>query len=303
VNDIDLLAMAAAILAGLSLLSFAAVIGSVFQRRAVTRRLRAFVEPVVVRPDEGRSRIRRWLFAIGERVARILHPAILRRLTLQSHRAGEPYGLVMEELLGLRVVLAVFGILISLVFFRAGDSGRVLGFAFLFIGLLSVDLGLTRAASARRRLVERDLPNFIDLVHLTLVAGLGLDPAFTMIATRSRGPLSDEVMRYLRLVNELGVGRRQALQDMALRCNSPEVTFFAEAVAQAIESGSGLVGTLQGQSRLLREARQRGAEANAQRAPIRMMFPMVAFILPVVMMIILGPVILRLMGAFSNRPL
>lgn len=277
------------------LLLLAAATGAMRHRR-LRRRLREVTAPVapISRPRQPRLLApAAWL---GGHLAELLPERAIEALALQRQRAGEPAGLTLEQLLGMRVVLATCGI--SLAALLLGGLGGWLGsVAAVIVSLLAVaglDGWLVGRAAARKKRIERDLTIFVDLLHLALASGMALDPATATIAERARGPLADEVRRYLSAMSELGMSRRAALEALARRVGSPQLGYFTESLAHASETGAGLMPTLASQARLLRDAKRRAAESSAQRAPIRMMFPMTLFILPVLMLVVLGPVALRL---------
>lgn len=292
----DAFPVLAAIQAALACLLLAAAAAGEVRRRRLRRRLREVTAPVEL---TRRPRLPRFLAPaewLGGHLALLLPDRVTEALALQLQRAGDPAGLTMEHLLGLRVIVTTSGLYLAALLQReiGGWPGVVVAAIVAMLAVAGLDGWLLGRAAERKKRIERDLTIFVDLLHLALASGMALDPATATIAERARGPLADEARRYLAAMSELGMPRRAALVAMALRVGSPQLSFFTESLAHATETGAGLMTTLASQARLLRDVRRRAAESSAQRAPIRMMFPMTLFILPVLMLVVLGPVALRL---------
>jgi tight adherence protein C len=160
---------------------------------------------------------------------------------------------------------------------------------------------LSRYHAQRRRAILRDLPTVMDLLVLSLEAGMALDRALRTVTEEYHSALSDEIRRVLRDV-DLGVSRGRAFEEMALRVGLDEVRSLSRAIVQSEELGVSLVTVMRTQSREVRVARRRAAEAEALRAPVKMLVPLVVFILPTLFMLLLGPVALRAAGALSGVP-
>jgi Flp pilus assembly protein TadB len=147
---------------------------------------------------------------------------------------------------------------------------------------------LPGAAGRRRRALLRALPDAIDLMTISLSAGMGFQGALVEAARRTAGPLREELDLVLRDV-QLGTSRREALRALAARCGLDELGNFVAAVLQAEELGSPMRDTLQAQAGLLRQHRRHRAEERARRATILMLVPMVAFIFPALVVVLIGP--------------
>ncbi len=298
----SLFAFAAAVMAGMA--AFLAVPGWAWavRRRVLRERLARFVRPADAPPPvPGPAPWLRPVRGLGGLLARRLGEGPLAAARLRLHRAGEPGGLTVEDTLGLRAICAAVGIALAAVGGRAEPPfGPALALLSLALGASPVDAFLAVRASARRREVRRALPDFVDLLYLCLGAGMGFDNAAATIAARMPGPLSAELRRYLSEVGELGASRAAALTAMAARVGSDELTLFANAVIRSMEMGAGLLNTAGAQARLLRHERRQHADAMARRAPIHMLVPMTLLILPVLMLVVLGPVMLRLLGAMKG---
>jgi tight adherence protein C len=231
-------------------------------------------------------------------IQRLLPERVSQALRRQITRAGQPGGLSSEGWLSLRIGVAAVAVVCAAAFSSAAKGGP-LGLAgaalVLLLGLFSCDLYLLSRTGARIRKAEAELPTVLDLVSLSMAAGMGFDIALETILIRLRGPLAAELRRYLRDTNELGLARETALLDLSDRLgNAPDIHAFIDAINRANALGTGLLTAVSGQASLLRQERRRRAAASAQRAPVRMLIPMTLFMLPVLMMIVIGPIALRL---------
>jgi tight adherence protein C len=145
----------------------------------------------------------------------------------------------------------------------------------------------------------RDLPTVMDLLVLSLEAGMGLDRAMRTVIRDYSSVLSQELRRVLSDV-DLGTSRAQAFERMALRVGIDDLRALSRAILQSEELGVSLVGVMQSQAREVRISRRRAAEAEALRTPIKMLIPLIVFILPTLFMLLIGPVALRAGVALSG---
>jgi tight adherence protein C len=171
----------------------------------------------------------------------------------------------------------------------------------LLIGWFGIDAMLLRAHAQRRRSILHDLPTVMDLLVLSLEAGMGLDRALRTVTHEYHSALSDEIRRVLHDI-DLGVGRGEAFERMAMRVGLEDLRSLSRAIVQSEQLGVSLVSVMHTQSREVRLSRRRAAEAEALRAPIKMLIPLVIFILPTLFMLLLGPVGLRAAAALGGAP-
>lgn len=160
-------------------------------------------------------------------------------------------------------------------------------------GVLLPLVWLRRRVRTRKTAIWKQLSDGFDLITVCVEAGLGLDAALRQVATRLRGPLPQELALTLRQVG-MGRQRREALDDMAYRIDVPEVTTFVNAIIQAEQLGTSLGRVLRSQATSLRVHRRQRAEENARRAPVKMVFPLVLFIMPTFFIVTVGPVVVHL---------
>ncbi|HEX6491769.1 MAG TPA: type II secretion system F family protein [Gaiellaceae bacterium] len=181
----------------------------------------------------------------------------------------------------------------------AGGVG-VLAFAAALggIGFLAPDFMVGSRARKRRDTIKSQLPDALDLLAVSVEAGLGFDGAISKLTDHMEGPLAEEFGLTL---NEIRIGetRQDALKKLSERCDTPEVSGFTRAIAQADQLGISLGRILRVQAADSRLRRQAAAEEKAMKAPIKMLFPTVIFIFPAMFLVILGPAFLNLSKIFG----
>jgi tight adherence protein C len=223
-------------------------------------------------------------------------------LAARVDRAGLANGLPTLELLGWKAVGVVLGAAIGLLAVaQFGPLGLIVLVLGTLIGWFGIDAILARFYRQRRRAIVRALPTMMDLLVLSLEAGMGLDRALRTVIVEYQSPLSAEVQRVLNDM-DLGIGRGAAFERMAQRVGLEDLQSLSRAIVQSEELGVSLVGVMQNQSREVRLSRRREAEAEALRAPIKMLIPLVIFILPTLFLMLLGPVGLRAGAAMGGGP-
>lgn len=168
---------------------------------------------------------------------------------------------------------------------------------FVFMGYSLPRMWLKGKVKAKQKAVIVALPDALDLITTCVEAGLGLDAALQRVGEKSEGPLADELQHMLRDVS-MGKLRREAMQEMGERIGVDELTNFINAIIQAEQLGVGIAQVLRVQSDALRTARRQKAERQAHEAPIKMIFPLVLFIFPSFLAVILGPAAIRIAQAF-----
>ena len=159
---------------------------------------------------------------------------------------------------------------------------------------------LTLKARSRRERVQADLPDALDLLAVSVEAGLGFDGAVAKLSEHMEGPLAEEFGLTLSEMR-IGESRQEALKRMAERVDAPELSAFVRAIIQADQLGTTLGRILRVQAADSRLRRQAAAEERAMKAPIKMLFPTVLFIFPAMFLVILGPAILNIQELFWQR--
>jgi tight adherence protein C len=221
---------------------------------------------------------------------RLIAAGLGHRLTPTSFLAIKGGGIVGSVLLG--ILLASAGLL-------PVGNGLIFGLVGGALAFLLPDFVLGRMVRTRRANMLVQLPEVLDLLTVSVEAGLGFDGALARITERSKGPLLEELSIVLHEMR-IGESRIQALKNFAERLDMPETTSFARSIIQAEQLGMALGRILRVQAHDSRQKRQMWAEEKAMKAPIKMLFPTVIFIFPAMFIVILGPAMLQLVKLFKG---
>jgi len=200
---------------------------------------------------------------------------------------------------GLAGLFITFGLLMTITGAMSPVFGLMIGLMGAAIGFIAPDFVINNRIRSRRDLMRADLPNVLDLLCVSVEAGLGFDQALSKLSERMEGPLVDEFSLVLHEMR-IGQSRSAALKNLSERVDAPEVSQFARAIIQADQLGIALSRILRVQSQDMRVRRQLAAEEKAMKAPVKMLFPTVIFIFPSMFVVALGPAALNLMKTFAG---
>jgi tight adherence protein C len=231
----------------------------------------------------------------------LLPTTFVARTSRQLLAAGSPVSTQAYFTIVLFSALLV-PVAFALLMTAMGSDGTVTMLAVIFLavfGLILPFIWLRRTVRNRKLAIWRRLPDMFDMVTVCVEAGLGLDAALRQVSTKLKGPLAEEIALTLRQVG-MGRPRREALEDMVYRIDVPEVTTFVNAIIQAEQLGTSLGRVLRAQSFSLRVARRQRAEEIARRAPIKMVFPLVLFIMPAFFIVTVGPMVIHFVNYLNG---
>jgi tight adherence protein C len=164
------------------------------------------------------------------------------------------------------------------------------------LGYFAPDVVLIGRAQARQQIIQRELPDVLDQITVSVEAGLGFDAALAQAGRNGKGPLAEELARTMQDV-AIGVPRLKALAGLLERTDVPDLRHFVLAVKQAEQYGVPIAQVLRVQSTDLREKRRQRAEEQAMKIPVKIVFPLVFCILPALFVVILGPAGMRVADA------
>jgi tight adherence protein C len=223
-----------------------------------------------------------------------------KRIELQRKLRNAGVDVKPQSLLAFKGAFTLAGVLVILLGGGAASMPLlVVGLLLFIIGFMGADFWLNSRIRNRRDDMERALPDTLDLLTVSVEAGLGFDAAVSKVCEKMHGPLIDEfdvVAREIRV----GETRRQALRNLGDRVESDDLRSFARSIIQADELGTSLGRTLKVQADDMRIRRQLTAEEKAMKAPVKMLFPTVLFIFPAMFIVILGPASLNILAALSD---
>jgi tight adherence protein C len=234
---------------------------------------------------------------------RLVRADTAQKLQYRLNIAGNPPAWDVNRIIGLKVLgLAVLGVLGFLYllgqdwpFYRVVlATGLIAGFGYVLPNVLLYNAGQKRAT-----LMRNALPDAMDLLTVSVEAGLGFDAAVSRVAKNGDGPLNQEFSRLLQEM-QLGVGRVHAMRLMSERTSLPDLKSFCSAMVQADSLGIPIARVLRIQSQEMRTKRRQRAEEKAQQVPVRIMIPLVLFILPCIFIVILGPAGVSIATTFSE---
>jgi tight adherence protein C len=248
---------------------------------------------------------------------RIIYPAIdslsgfvtqftpARALERTRHRlelADNPGNLTPANFLTIRFVtmFVLGGLMLGLMLIGRAPLNRRIIFTVVVtvLGFYLPALWLASRIKRRQRAIVRQLPDTLDLLTICVEAGLGLDQAIQRVVDKSDNEMARALARYLQEIR-LGRSRREALTALADRMDVPDVTTFVAAVTQATDLGVSMARILRVQADQMRIRRRQRAEQEAQRAPLKMAFPLAFLIFPAILIVLLGPAALALMDALG----
>ena len=240
---------------------------------------------------------------LGNMAVNLLPPAFIARIRRRLVAAGEPLSLpaFFTMVLVTSTLLPAAFFVVAWVVTDGSPPAAVYVFIPLFVvvGALLSLTWLSRRVRARQLAIWKSLPDAFDLITTCVEAGLGLDASFRLVSEKLVGPVSEEFAELLREV-AMGKARRDALKDMAERTGVADLETFAYAIVQAEELGTSLGTVLRVQAGQLRVRRRQRAEEEARRAPAKMVFPLVFFILPSMFVVILGPVLIEVFEVLAD---
>ena len=239
--------------------------------------------------------------AMARVVLRVSPKATLDGINTKLLQAGLGRRLSPTAYLAAKGVMSIGGLFLGLTLAGAMASppskSLLITGGLAFMGFFVPDSVLTFKMKARRERIQAELPDALDLLAVSVEAGMGFDGAITKLTEHMDGPLADEFALTLGEIR-IGESRQEALRKMGERVGSPEMSSFTRAVVQADQLGISLGRILKLQAAEARNRRQAAAEERAMKAPIKMLFPTVIFIFPAMFIVILGPAFLNLSKLF-----
>jgi tight adherence protein C len=266
--------------------------------------------------EMGRSFLHRLLGPVlqrmGTRMKSKANNAAGQQIRDMLEQAGHPLGMNYPEFMALKMLSLLTFVIIAIV----SGPGAVSGFLRImeipadaqlttmgillyicilaFLGFAGPGFWLRRTVDKRIKQIRKSMADVVDLIVLSIEAGLGFDMAVGEAVNKTKGPLSDELRRVL---DEVRVGKPQgdAFRDMAARVKMSDMSLLVAAIDQASKTGIGLANALRLQAQEIRERRMAFIKEQAGKLPVKMMLPLVLFIFPALFIVILGPAAVQIM--------
>ncbi|MGD8200779.1 type II secretion system F family protein [Ornithinimicrobium sp. W1679] len=289
-----LAAVAIALAVPLAVWSFTAAPGAGRERALHNLQRDLPVAPGEERSGDGHSGI------LG--LARRLTPAgSVHRLDGLLAQAGRPTAWPLERVLVTKLLGAVVAVALASLLLLSGPSIRMALLAIFIVAFVWFlpDLLLYNTAIKRRQAIALALPDTLDQLTIAVEAGLGFESALAHVSRNSRGPLAQEFLRTLQDI-QVGLPRREAYTRLTERVDVVDLRRFVRAIIQAEQHGVSIARVLATQAREMRIKRRQRAEEKAMKIPVKVVFPLVLFILPALFIVILGPAVINTLETFSN---
>ena len=205
--------------------------------------------------------------------------------------AGRPASWSLDKVVLYKPIGLAFGLFFLFVMVTKG-SGLLVVFGLLMVplGYFVPDLLIYNLAIKRQQQLQKELPDLLDQIVISIEAGVGFEQALSRAGERNTGPLADEVLRLTQDMT-VGLSRREAYMALADRTTVDDLRNFCRAVVQAEEYGISIASVVRSQAVELRHARRMRAEAEAQKVPVKILIPLMLCVLPVLFVIVLGPAV------------
>jgi tight adherence protein C len=233
---------------------------------------------------------------------------IARRLVSEKNKkkldhlhalAGRPAAWPVDRLLVLKPALVLVLALLGALLLTRQVSGGLIALTVLIsvVGYFVPDLLLYSRGIERQTAIGLELPDTLDQMLIAVEAGLGFEAAMARAGENGKGPLADELIRTLQDMR-VGMSRKHAYQALSRRTNVPDLNAFVRAVVQADAYGISISAVLRTQAKEMRVKRRQRAEEKAMQIPVKVLFPLMLFILPVLFIAVLGPTVITVMTNF-----
>jgi tight adherence protein C len=181
-------------------------------------------------------------------------------------------------------------------------ANKIVGFSLIAfsLGAAIPYLLLQRKINTRKNSIRKELPDVLDLLTVSVEAGLGFDGALAKLVEKMKGALVEEFSRVLQEIR-IGIPRRDAMHALGMRANVPDLSLFTSSMVQADQLGVSIGNVLRVQSAAMREKRRQRAQEKAMKAPVKMLIPLVMFIFPPIFIVLLAPAVIRIVMTLGPR--
>lgn len=232
--------------------------------------------------------------------ARLTPPRMVRTLDRLLTKAGRPPSWPLERLMAVKVILGLTGVALGAMFVMSRPMALtyVLAVVLPLLGYFLPELLLQSQGQKRSEQITLELADTLDQMTIAVEAGLGFESAMAQVARNGRGPLAEELVRTLQDM-QVGQSRRIAYEALGTRTDVRDLRRFVSAVIQADAYGVAIADVLRTQAGEMRLKRRQRAEEKAMQIPVKVIFPLMLCILPVLFIILLGPAMMDILAAFT----
>ncbi|MBB5173484.1 type II secretion system F family protein [Texcoconibacillus texcoconensis] len=280
-------------------------LSSVFKRRLqIEKRINVLVEATeqreAIKKQKERDKnvlldqlTKRWKAFVQKNMPKEKQAELEKKLV----SAGRPFNMRPVNFMTLQVMLGAGLFIVLMTNISSSENPLQVLFFAVLLGIAGIYLPhyyLQVKTTQRNAAIEKMMPDFFDMLNLSVEAGLGLDAALKKVATQVKGPLSDE---FIQLLDEMkfGKSKRQAFLDLRDRVPIESFQALINAIIQADQMGISMTKVLRAQTARIRESMRQKSKEKAMKAPVKMLVPMVLFIFPTLFIVLLGPIIIQLM--------
>lgn len=238
--------------------------------------------------------------AMSTVIMKLTPSGTVQRLERLLSRAGRPPAWPVSRLLAVKVVLPLLVAALCLLYISSspGPLPVLVGAVAVVVCYFLPELLLHSRAQERSQQIGLELADTLDQMTIAVEAGLGFDSAIARAGSNGKGPLAEELIRTLQDI-QVGQSRRQAFEALVVRTDAPDLRRFVRAIIQADAYGVSIAGVLRTQAAEMRLKRRQRAEEKAMQIPVKVIFPLMLCILPVLFIVLLGPAVMDIMDAFS----
>lgn len=273
--------------------------GDPVRRRAVTNLQRGFERHGSTTSEDDAVENVRAREAAGI-TTRLTPPRLVRSLDKLLSKAGRPSSWPVERLVSAKIVLGLTGLAVGTMFVlsRPMMLTYVLAVVLPLLGYFLPELLLHSQGQKRSEQITLELADTLDQMTIAVEAGLGFESAMAHVARNGHGPLASELVRTLQDM-QVGQSRRTAYEALSTRTDVRDLRRFVSAVIQADAYGVSIADVLRTQAGEMRMKRRQRAEEKAMQIPVKVIFPLLLCILPVLFIILLGPAMMGVLAAFT----
>jgi tight adherence protein C len=293
-----------------SLLTWAVLATFLSEERAVAQRLRAMSSSEYAHAGEVNALARPFTervlgaaaMKVAARVRSLMPSAYGQRLQARIRMAGPRSALTADSFILIKMLSGAAGLALGLFVAGVSGLGPVLKIAVASlgacVGIFGPDFWLSQRITARQTAIRLALPDTLDMLMVSVEAGLGFDASLGKVVSSTQGPLPEEFSVALQEI-QAGISRRDALQHLLTRTGVSELSAFVMAIIQAETLGVSITNVLRQQAKEMRVKRRQRAEELAQAAPAKMVFPIILCILPATLIVVGAPAVIRVARIFG----